>query len=92
MAHQLKGEKKGEETQDKPQETSTDEAKPSEQDKDEDKDSLGKEKTQDPISEHFYTLGSVSNILSWGDHPIPQPVEEVADLEFSPMTEREDLL
>jgi hypothetical protein len=43
------GNKKGEETQDKPQVTSTDEAKPNEQKKDEDKDFPGKEKTHDPI-------------------------------------------
>jgi hypothetical protein len=52
-----------------------------EQDKDEKKDSPGKEPSQDPISEHFYTPGSVRNILSWGDQPIHQPVEEVANLE-----------
>jgi hypothetical protein len=33
------------------------------------------------MMEQFHTPGSLKNILSWGDHPIPQLVDEVVDLE-----------
>jgi hypothetical protein len=40
------------------------------------------DKGKEPTMEQLYTYGSLENILSWGDQPIPDPLEEVADLEF----------
>jgi hypothetical protein len=48
----------------------------------ESKDSPTKEEIQEPISGHFYTPGSLGNVLSWGDQPIPHPIEEVTNLEY----------
>jgi hypothetical protein len=31
--------------------------------------------------EHLYTLGSLGNTLSWGDQQIPEPVDEIADVQ-----------
>jgi hypothetical protein len=38
------------------------------------------EKGKEPVMEHFYTLGSLGNTLSWGDQQIPEPVDEVFDV------------
>jgi hypothetical protein len=59
----------------KPQETAKDEEKFSDQGKGTRKDFPNKELAQDPVSEYFYTPGSLSNIFSQGDHPIPQTME-----------------
>jgi hypothetical protein len=45
-------------------------------------DAQPKGKIQETIIEHFHTPGSMRNILSWGDQPIPQPIDEVVDLIF----------
>jgi hypothetical protein len=31
--------------------------------------------------EHLYTVGSLGNTLSWGDQQIPEPVDEVTDIQ-----------
>jgi hypothetical protein len=31
--------------------------------------------------EHLYMVGSLGNTLSWGDQQIPEPVDEVADIQ-----------
>jgi hypothetical protein len=33
------------------------------------------------VLEHFHTPGSLGNSLSWGDQPIPEPVDEVVDVQ-----------
>jgi len=30
--------------------------------------------------EQIYTIGSLGNMLTWGDQQIPEPVDEVADI------------
>jgi hypothetical protein len=39
------------------------------------------DKGNEPAMEQLYTPGSLENILSWGDQPIPDPLEVVAYLE-----------
>jgi hypothetical protein len=39
------------------------------------------EKGKEPVMEHFYTSGSLGNTLSWGDQQIPEPVDEVVDVQ-----------
>jgi hypothetical protein len=39
------------------------------------------DKGKAPVMEHFHTPGSLENILSWGDQPIPEPLDEVVDVE-----------
>jgi hypothetical protein len=31
--------------------------------------------------EHLYTVGSLGNTLTWGDQQIPEPVDEVVDIQ-----------
>jgi hypothetical protein len=31
--------------------------------------------------EHLYTAGSLGNTLSWGDQQIPEPVDEIVDIQ-----------
>jgi hypothetical protein len=38
-------------------------------------------KGKETILEHFHTPGSLGNTLSWGDQPIPEPVDEVVDVQ-----------
>jgi hypothetical protein len=39
------------------------------------------DKGKEPTLEHFHTPGSLSNAISWGDQPIPEPVDEVVDVQ-----------
>jgi hypothetical protein len=41
----------------------------------------GINKGKEPTLEHFHTPGSLGNALSWGDQPIPEPVDEVVDVQ-----------
>jgi len=38
------------------------------------------DKGKEPTPAHFHTPGSLSNTISWGDQPIPEPVDEVVDV------------
>jgi hypothetical protein len=38
------------------------------------------DKGKEPVLEQFHTLGSLGNILSWGDQHIPELVDEVVDV------------
>jgi hypothetical protein len=38
------------------------------------------EKGKEPFMEHFFTLGSLGNTLSWGYQQIPEPIDEVVDV------------
>jgi hypothetical protein len=39
------------------------------------------EEVQEPSLEQIYTVGSLGNMLTWGDQQIPEPVDEVADIQ-----------
>jgi hypothetical protein len=39
------------------------------------------EPAQEDTMEHLYTPGSLGNTLSWGDQQIPEPVDEIADVQ-----------
>jgi hypothetical protein len=39
------------------------------------------EKGKEHVMEHFYTSGSLGNILSWGDQQILEPIDEVFDVQ-----------
>jgi hypothetical protein len=39
------------------------------------------EKGKETMLEHFHTPGSLGNVLTWGDQPIPEPVDEVVDVQ-----------
>jgi hypothetical protein len=41
---------------------------------------LGRDR--EPTMEHLYTAGSLGNTLSWGDQQIPEPVDEVTDIQI----------
>jgi hypothetical protein len=36
---------------------------------------------QEPILEHIHTVGNLGNTLTWGENQIPDPVDEVADIQ-----------
>jgi hypothetical protein len=36
---------------------------------------------QEPVLEKMYMAGSLGNILTWGDQKIPDPIDEVADIQ-----------
>jgi hypothetical protein len=36
---------------------------------------------QEPSLEHIYTVGSLGNMLTWGDQQIPEPMDEVVDIQ-----------
>jgi hypothetical protein len=38
------------------------------------------EEVQEPSLEQIYTIGSLGNMLTWGDQQIPEPVDEVVDI------------
>jgi hypothetical protein len=38
------------------------------------------DKGKEPTLEHFHTLGSLDNAISWGDQQFLEPVDEVADV------------
>jgi hypothetical protein len=38
------------------------------------------EEVQEPNLEQVYTNGILGNTLTWGDQPIPKPMDEVADI------------
>jgi hypothetical protein len=38
------------------------------------------EEVQEPSLEQIYTIGSLGNMLTWGDQQIPKPMDEVADI------------
>jgi hypothetical protein len=46
------------------------------------------EEVQEPSLEQIYTIGSLGNMLTWGEQQIPEPVDEVVIYKPSPMTER----
>jgi hypothetical protein len=35
---------------------------------------------KNPILEQVYIVGSLGNMLTWGDQPILKPMDEVADI------------
>jgi hypothetical protein len=39
-----------------------------------------REEVQEPSLEQIYTIGSLGNMLTWGDQQIPEPMDEVADI------------
>jgi hypothetical protein len=39
------------------------------------------EEVQEPSLEQIYTIGSLGNMLTWGDQQIPEPVDEVTDIQ-----------
>jgi hypothetical protein len=39
-----------------------------------------KEEVQEPSLKQIYTIGSLGNMLTWGDQQIPEPMDEVADI------------
>jgi hypothetical protein len=39
------------------------------------------EEVQEPSLEHIYTVGSLGNMLTWGEKQIPEPVDEVVDIQ-----------
>jgi hypothetical protein len=39
------------------------------------------EEVQEPSLEHIYTVGSLGNMLTWGEKQIPEPVDEVTDIQ-----------
>jgi hypothetical protein len=39
------------------------------------------DKGKEAIFEHFHTPRSLSSAISWGDQPIPEPIDEVADVQ-----------
>jgi hypothetical protein len=48
---------------------------------------------QEPILEQIYTIGSLKNMLTWGEHKIPEPVDEVANIQaFSYDQKRKDIM
>jgi hypothetical protein len=38
------------------------------------------EEVQEPSLEQIYIIGSLRNMLTWGDQQIPEPVDEVVDI------------
>jgi hypothetical protein len=36
---------------------------------------------REPAMEHLYTTGILGNTLSWGDQQIPEPVDEIVDIQ-----------
>jgi hypothetical protein len=38
------------------------------------------EEVQEPSLEQIYTIGSLGNMLTWGDQQIPKPMDEVVDI------------
>ena len=38
------------------------------------------EEVQETSLEQIYTIGSLGNMLTWGDHQILKPVDEVTDI------------
>jgi hypothetical protein len=38
------------------------------------------EEVQEPSLEQIYTIGSLGNMLTWGDQQIPEPVDEFVDI------------
>jgi hypothetical protein len=39
------------------------------------------EEVQEPILEQLYTIESLGNMLTWGDQQIPEPMDEVVDIQ-----------
>jgi hypothetical protein len=39
------------------------------------------EKGKETALEHFHTPGNLGNFLTWGDQLIPEPVDEVVDVQ-----------
>jgi hypothetical protein len=39
------------------------------------------EEVQEPSLEQIYTVGSLGNTLTWGEQQIPEPVDEVVDIQ-----------
>jgi hypothetical protein len=39
------------------------------------------EEVQEPSLEQIYTVGSLGNMLTWGDQQIPEPMDEVVDIQ-----------
>jgi hypothetical protein len=51
-----------------------------------------REEVQDPSLEQIYTIGSLGNMLTWGDQQIPEPVDEVADIHAIAYDQKGNLL
>jgi hypothetical protein len=39
------------------------------------------EEVQEPILEQIHTIGSLGNTLTWGEKQIPEPIDEVTDIQ-----------
>jgi cytoskeletal protein RodZ len=39
------------------------------------------EEVQEPNLEHVYSVGSLRNMLTWGEKQIPEPMDEVANIQ-----------
>jgi hypothetical protein len=45
---------------------------------------------QEPILEQIHTVGSLGNTLTWGEQQIPEPVDEVTDIQAIAYDRREN--